>query len=264
MTKKIKDLMKKPVSIDKNQPLSVAMDKMDKHGLYQIPVTNNGIYHGSLTYRDIARELGSGSKSEKPASNLKVSTAYQKTSATARENDSLIETFCAFASSKIYTLSIVNDNKVTGIIRSQDLLKNVDTQKTLKETKITSKNYEILKPDDRVVHARRKIIDNNYSCLPILEQDEVAGLITPKEIAIGLKKFRKLVPDKKQDYRIRNLLVKDIMQVNPTKINPNKTIEQISQKMNENDVREAVVLEEQLEGIINHLDIIKYWCGDER
>ncbi|OUJ18697.1 CBS domain containing protein [Methanonatronarchaeum thermophilum] len=264
MNKKNKDIMQKPVYIDKNQPLSVAMDKMDKHDLHQIPVTNSGVYHGSLTYQDIARELGSGSKSEKPATNLKVSSAYQKTSATAKENDKIKQTYCAFTKTKLHTLSVINDNKITGIIRSQDLLKYIDDQTPINQTNLTSQETETLKPDDRVVHARRKIIDNNYNCLPVIDAGGIAGLLTPREIAIGLRNFRKLVPDNKQDYRIRNLLVKDIMQVNPLIITKTNTIEEIAQKMTENNTKNAVILEEKLIGVISHLDILRYWCGDER
>jgi len=264
MAKKIKEIMQDPVSIDKNQPISIAMDKMDKNDLFQIPVTNNGIYHGSLSYHDIARELGSGKKSEKPASSLKVSTAYKKSSATVKEEDKVIETFCAFSSSKPYTLTVVNENKVKGIVRSQDILQLVEEQTKLSETNITSQEYEVLKPDDRVVHARRKMIDNEYTALPVIKEGGLAGLITNKEIAIGLRKFRKLVPDNKHDYRIRNLLVKDIMNVNPTTLHINMELTEIAGKLTENDSTDAVVIEDGLKGILSHLQLLRYWCGDER
>ena len=39
--------------------------------------------------------------------------------------------------------------------------------------------------NDRLVHARRCMIDNSVGRLPVLEDDELVGIVTAKDVANG-------------------------------------------------------------------------------
>ena len=65
--------------------------------------------------------------------------------------------------------------------------------------------------DERVVHWRRRMIDDNLHRCVVTENDRVVGIVTETDVAVAMRRFREMVEDRHQDHRIRNLLVKDIM-----------------------------------------------------
>ncbi|PTD93602.1 hypothetical protein C9439_05985 [archaeon SCG-AAA382B04] len=75
---KIDNYLSKTIAVDKDENLSFAMEKMEKNNIQDIPVTNEGKYIGKLSYLNLAEELGSMRKGNKPASQLHVATAYSQ------------------------------------------------------------------------------------------------------------------------------------------------------------------------------------------
>ena len=69
-------------------------------------------------------------------------------------------------------------------------------------------------PSDRLVHARRCLIDKEIGRLPVVEEDMLEGILTAKDVAMAMISFKKVVPDKYKTARIRNLLVEDVMTQN--------------------------------------------------
>ena len=56
-------------------------------------------------------------------------------------------------------------------------------------------------PTDRLVHARRKMLDNNVGRLPVVDEDKLVGMITSKDLMRAFIDFRKNVPEKYQNPR---------------------------------------------------------------
>jgi CBS domain-containing protein len=114
-------------------------------------------------------------------------------------------------------------------------------------------------PTDRLVHARRCLIDNGVGRLPVVEDDTLVGILTAKDVANAMISFRKIVPDKYKNSRIRNLLVEDVMTQNVKTIDPESTLEQVSIMMLENRFSGIPVEEDgSLVGIITKTDLIEY------
>lgn len=65
--------------------------------------------------------------------------------------------------------------------------------------------------DERVVHWRRRMIDDKLHRCVVTENDKVVGIVTETDVAVAMRRFREMVEDRHQDHRIRNLLVRDIM-----------------------------------------------------
>jgi CBS domain-containing protein len=68
-----------------------------------------------------------------------------------------------------------------------------------------------IRSDERVVHLRRRMIDENITKFVVADNGEILGIVTETDVARSMKAFREVVEDKYQDHRIRNLLVKDIL-----------------------------------------------------
>jgi CBS domain-containing protein len=89
-----------------------------------------------------------------------------------------------------------------------DLLKVVKPDGTVED--ILEPAYTIL-ADERVVHLRRRMLDENISKFLVKDNGTVIGIVTETDVATAMRSFRELVEDKYQDRRIRNLIVRDIM-----------------------------------------------------
>ena len=113
-------------------------------------------------------------------------------------------------------------------------------------------------PQDRLVHARRMIFDEDIGRLPVMENNELEGIVTAKDIARSMISFRKVVPDKYKPARIRNLLVEDIMTQNVKIISEGASIEEVSTIMVENNFSGMPVIEEgNLTGVITKTDLME-------
>lgn len=253
------------IAIDKDQNLSLAIEKMEKNHLENLPVTNEGKYIGILSYKNLAKELGSIRKESKPPSRLHVSTAYKKDGGILNINMNLKTAASELASRKSTILPVQDEEKnIIGSLTSFNVLKQIELgKKSIDE--IISKNYEIISPSDRVVNARRKILDQKTELLVLKENKNLLGIVTAKEIAKGMSSFRKLVPKEKQDSRIRNLLVEDIMENNFLEIDSSASLKEITEKLVSNKEKKALITEENNTlGFIDQLDLIKAWCWNER
>jgi CBS domain-containing protein len=65
--------------------------------------------------------------------------------------------------------------------------------------------------EERAVHLRRRMLDGEINRFIVEEGDRVLGIVTETDVAKALYAFKDLVEETHQEYRIRNLLVRDIM-----------------------------------------------------
>ena len=65
--------------------------------------------------------------------------------------------------------------------------------------------------EERAVHLRRRMLDGDIDRFIVEEDDSVLGIVTETDIAKALYAFKDIVEGTRQEFRIRNLLVRDIM-----------------------------------------------------
>lgn len=168
---------------------------------------------GIITEEDIALRLGSSKYGNLPPSHFHVSTVMTPQPIIAQEDQSLGSAAKTMLENQIGGLIVMNSGQITGMITKSDYLDTCQgkpfTEITVKERMQT--NVTTIGPQDRLVHARRIILDEGISRLPVMEDDQLQGMITAKDIARAMMSFRKVVPDKYKPARIRNLLVEDVM-----------------------------------------------------
>ena len=120
------------------------------------------------------------------------------------------------------------------------------------------KNLVVVSPTERLVHARRLMIESNIGRLPVVEDDEVIGMITSKDLMRAFIEFRKSVPEKYQKAQIKDVLVEDIMSTNPTCADKEMTISELSKIIMETGYNGLPVVEEgKVIGIVTQTDILR-------
>jgi CBS domain-containing protein len=209
MTKEvfIKDVMVKPATIAKSAMITEALDKMLDQGLDPLIAVNNNTVVGTVSRQAIAEKLGSRQNSAIAPASIHVASVVEEdfTSVYPDENVNILIPLL-----QRYKLVIVydSDHKLIGQVSAGDLLK-----KYIPDDGISSAIEKVITIDseERVVHLRRRMLDDNITRFVVSENEKYAGMVTETDVAVAMRKFREAVGDNHQDHRIRNMLVKDIM-----------------------------------------------------
>lgn len=209
MTKEllIKDVMAKPVTIAKSAKVTEALDRMLSEGADPLIVTHNSGIAGTVSRQAIAEKLGSRHDSAIAPTTIHVASVVEKdfTSVYPDENvDVLIPLLQNHKLIVVYDA----DHKLIGQVGAIDLLKKIPPEGSLSgmmEKAVT------IEADERVVHLRRRMLDDNLTRFVVTDQDRIVGIVTETDVAIAMRKFRETVDGRHQDHRIRTLLVRDIM-----------------------------------------------------
>lgn len=254
---KVKDIMSEPVSVHKSDKLSHAMDLMDKHDTRRLLVINGSELTGVITMRSIARKLGTWKTSNLPASSLHVAAATTDLFAKVLP-DTGIEDAIALMDRKGGILVVTDNGNILGWVTPHEILKNAKGVKGFAGE--IMKDAISVSPGDRVSHARRIMLDNDIGRVPVVENSDIAGIITERDVAKAMMNFRDLVPDNQQDGRIRNIIVGDIMTRSVKSVRTNTPISEVVSLMLDENIGGVPVLnlKDELVGVISRRAIIKH------
>lgn len=262
----IKNIMSSDiVMVDKDQNVHDALRIMKKNKVSRLPVVNTNNDNvkslvGMVTEKDIAMKLGSSKYTNLPPARFHVSTVMNNELITVEPETDLANAANMMLENYIGGLPVMEDGEMVGIITKSDFIDNCRGKayenKLVEE--VMSTDIISLDPQERIVHARRLILDSNVGRLLVMEGELLAGIITAKDIAKSMMSFRKIVPDKHQSARIRNLMVEDVMTQNVHNISSKSTIVQAAQMMLAKGFSGFPVIDEdeKLVGIITKTDLL--------
>ena len=257
----IKNLMSTTlITIDKDQSLSDALKLLRKNKISRLPVLNNKELVGIVSERDIAKKLGSSKYESMPASRLHVSSVMVKDIISVSQSKRLAEVAEIMLENGIGSVPIIDDGKMVGIVSKADFVTlAIDGEYDKICTKeIMSKEVISISPSERLVHARRVSIDAKVGRLPVIDDEDLVGMITSKDLMRAFIDFRKQVPEKYQKSQIKEVLVEDIMSRNPRVVTKDTPITEVSKIMIETGYNGLPVVEDDIViGIITQTDILR-------
>ena len=258
----IKNLMSEDlITVDKDQNLSDALKLLRKHNVSRLPVTNNKELVGIISERDIANKLGSSKYESMPASRLHISSVMVKDVFTVPETMQLDEVARLMLENGIGSVPVINsEDKMVGIVSKADfvtLAVGIAFEKvTVKQ--IMTKDLTVVSPTERLVHARRQMIESHVGRLPVVDDGSIVGMVTSKDLMRAFIDFRKKVPEKYQKSQIKEVLVEDIMSSNPTVTSKDATIAEVAKVMIETGYNGLPVVEDgKVVGIVTQTDILR-------
>ena len=257
----VKNLMSEDlITVDKDQSLSDALKLLRKHNVSRLPVINKKELVGIVSERDIANKLGSSKYESMPASRLHVSSVMVKDVITVPETIQLADVAKLMLDEGIGSVPVMCEDKMVGIVSKADFVTLADgiafDKISVKE--IMCKDLIVVSPTERLVHARRLMLESNIGRLPVVEDDEVIGMVTSKDLMRAFIDFRKTVPEKYQKAQIKDVLVEDIMSINPTCATKDMTISELSEIIIETGYNGLPVVEDsKVIGIVTQTDILR-------
>jgi len=238
----VKEIMSTPVTIDKSDRITHALDVMEKHDLRRLLVTNDGKLSGTITMRQIARVLGTRQRLGIPASSLHVATAT--TDAVIKVDPDMKIEDAVLLIQKTSVLVVMEGEDILGWVRPKDMLKAIRMTGLAADAMHTPLTAT---PSDRLIHVRRVMLDRDVGRLPVMENDKLVGIVSERDVAKSLRAFKELVPSNQQESRIKNLLVSDVMSRGVKSIRIDTPLEEARQKMLEEDLGGMPVLNQNNE-----------------
>jgi CBS domain-containing protein len=209
MTKEvfIKDVMVKPTTISKSAKITEALDKMLADGIDPLIAVNNNTVVGTVSRQAIAEKLGSKQNSDIAPSAIHVASVVKEDFTSVYPDESINVLIPLL---QHYKLVVVydEDHNLIGQVSAGDLLKKCQPDDGIESA---IEKVITIEADERVVHLRRRMLDDNITRFVVSDHEKYLGIVTETDVAVAMRKFREAVKDQHQDHRIRNMLVRDIM-----------------------------------------------------
>jgi len=254
---KIKEFMTKDVIfVDKDQDLQYIIDLMKKHNITKIPVLENKKLIGIITDNIIAHKLGSIRKRGISTSRLHASSVIEKNIEIVSPESEVKSIIKTVGQPGPTMLPVEENNKLVGVITKADLLDLVKSKKSLHE--IIKKNVITISPNDRIVHARRIMIDNDVARVPVTKQGELVGIISDFEIACAFASLKRSISLGHQKHQLEEMLVSDVMKTPVIWTTSNISAVDAAKLMIKYNIGALPVLKDNsLIGIVTRTDLLK-------
>ena len=255
---KVKDVMTTEIiSVDKDEDLAHVLTLMKKHDITKIPVLENKKFFGIITDNMIAYKLGSIRKREITASRLHASSVTEKNVPVVTAEDDLVPILRMVGDPGPTMLPVLeSDGQLIGVLTKADILHLAKSTKAVNQ--IMRKKISVVAPNDRVVHARSIMLDEQVARLPVVDQGALVGIISDIEIAFAFAKLKESFALGHQKHQLEELLVQDVMKSPVIWTTKTITIANAATLMLKHDIGALpIVDEERLIGIITRTDILK-------
>jgi len=254
---KVKEIMTKDIIyVDKDQDLQYVLDLMKKHNVTKIPVVENKKLMGIITDNIIAYKLGSIRKRSISTSRLHASSVTEKQINVISPNENIKKILKTVGQPGPTMLPVVERDKLVGVITKADLLGIVSSKKLVKD--IMQREIVSISPDDRVIHARRKMIDEDVARIPVIKEGKLVGIISDFEIACAFATLKRSISLGHQKHQLDEMLVTDIMKTQVIWTTPSVTATEAAKLMIKYNIGALPILEDNvLVGIVTRTDILK-------
>jgi CBS domain-containing protein len=253
----IKDIMTKDVIfVDKDVDLKYVLKLMKKHNITKIPVVEEKKLIGVITDNIIAVKLGSIRNKGVPAARLHASSVIDKNIEIISPETKIKAILKMVGEPGPTMLNVVENGKLVGVATKADLLPMVKSEKNIRE--IMHKKIHSVSPDDRIIHARRIMIDENIARLPVINNGTLIGVISDNEIVFALAELKRSFPIGKQKHRLDELLVNDTMKTPAISSESNISINEAANVMMKNHVGSVIITDNnKVIGIVTRTDLLK-------
>jgi len=252
----VRDIMTEDVIyVDKNADLEHILYLMEKHDITKIPVLEDGKLVGIVTDGEIAYKLGSLRKRDVNPAHLHASSVMVRDFDTVSPDTPVKEIIRTVGLPGLTMLPVLENDKLVGVVTKADLLPLVKSEGLVKE--IMTKNVITVEPSDRVIHARRLLIENNIARLPVVRESKVLGIIAEMDIARAFANLKRSIPYRHQKHQIEELSVENAMNSPAITAKPDIKIKDAAKRMLEKNIGCLPIVEEKLHGIVTRTDLIK-------
>jgi len=234
---RISDVMSRPVTIAKSARVTEALDRIIEEETDPVIVTNNGSVVGIISRMAIADTLGSRKNAAISPTQIHVANTVEEDFTSAYADEDLDVVIPLLQHHKLVVV-LDADHQLVGKVDRSDLLRVLKPAEPLD---VLMRPAPSIQADERVVHMRRRMLDEGLSRFMVEEEGAIAGMVTETDVAVAMRSLRELVEGRHQDHRIRNLLVKDIMSSPLIAVSPETPVETVIDLMLDKNIGSVAI-----------------------
>jgi CBS domain-containing protein len=159
---------------------------------------------------------------------------------------------------KTSVLVAMDGDKIMGWVRPREVLSAVNIDGRASDA---MRPPLFVNPNDRLVHARRMMLDRDIGRLPVVDCARLVGILTERDVTRSLRAFRDLNETaSKQHTRISNLLVSDVMTRDVKSVHVDTSLTEVKRIIITENRGGLPVLnqKEELVGMITRRSLIDY------
>lgn len=247
-------ITKNLITIDKDQRLTDAIELMGKRDISRLLVTENGEIIGIITEEDIAKRLGTGRERMLKTAHIHVSAAMTRELKVISHDADMQEAARIMLNNGFSSLPVVEDGEIIGLVTKTDLIKNLKNSKRRVEEFYT-RNPVLVNPNDSLVSARKLMLEHKIHRLLVTNRGLLAGIITERDMAAGLKTFRKAL-DKDKHPDVKGIRVEHVMSSEPITVKPETTVGDVVGIMLKRRISGIPVICQEF-GILTKTDLVR-------
>ncbi|MGB0651843.1 MAG: CBS domain-containing protein [Thermoplasmatota archaeon] len=243
------------ITIDKDRNLKDVLHLMEQHGITKIPVTEEGKLVGIVTDGVIADKLGRAHNKNIQTATLHASSVMIKDFVMAHPDESLANLLADVGKPGLTMIPVCRGDNLVGVVTKADLLGLVKAEQPVSE--FMQQELHAVGPSERLVHARRLILDHDVARLPVLDEGVVKGIIAEHEIAGAFAAFKEADPHV-QRVNVRDMQVGDYMRTNVVTAGPDTSAAAAAQMMMDHQVGALPIVDDgTIKGIVTRTDLIR-------
>ncbi len=254
----VKDVMATDiVTVAKDRNLKEVLHVMAQKGLTKIPVVDSsGNLLGVVTDGCIADKLGREHNRGVQTSTLHASSVMEKDFLIAHPDEPLEALLKDVGKPGLTMVPVCKGKLLVGVVTKADLLKLVKSNATL--ASIMKKELQAVSAEERLVHARRLLIDHDIARLPVLKDGKLEGIIAEHEIAGAFAQLKQEDALPQRDH-IRDLQVGPYMRRKVVTGRPEMSAKDAAAVMLKEHVGALPIVDGrgQIQGIVTRTDLIK-------
>ncbi len=245
-------------TIDKEQMLSNALTVMrKKKHISRLVVLDKDKPVGVISFRDVADRLGTYKTDGISPTSLRVSSAMSFPIISIESDTELIDAAKMMTEQNISSLLVIDEEELKGLLTKHNLLTIALRCKKIKVKDMMTPEPKQISSSERVMAARNIMFTNNFSALPVVDEDKLVGIVDDQIIADALAKLREKVPRKHQKHRLDEYYIGQVMRLLPPTIDENAPLCDLIQVFINTHAKAVFVInkDEQLVGILSVTDI---------
>ncbi|MGC8936369.1 MAG: CBS domain-containing protein [Candidatus Methanomethylicaceae archaeon] len=257
---KLLDILVNDIPIlNKNRPLLDAIEVLNKENVDCICVNDDGKPVGLLSYRDILSKIGTQRLRAIAPESLYISGFMRLFPVTLSNDTSVRRAAKLMLELSAPSLPMFYGETFLGLVYKRDMLRFV-RDSTMAATSIMRKPVPTVRPHDRMIHARKLLLDQSLSMIPVVnDEGRPVGIITEKEVLKALIEFHQYVPEKYQRARIRQLSISSSMVAKVPLLEEERPLGEVCEMVLKEKLPGVIFADSgKIMGVLTHDEILDY------
>jgi len=257
----VSSLVRVPVPlVDKDQPISWALDLMDKNRLSALAVVDDDVLVGLLTVRDLLDRIWSERVRSVTLTNLYVSSAMKINVPHVSVDSDLTYACRVMVENDLPAIPVMDGDSLLGLLVEEDLPRVLLNSNASAE-RLIQRNFVSVKVSDSLLHAKMLMLNNGFEFLPVFSgEGRFLGIISDWNVIRLLRVIQEKVSSKYRSSRIRGLMVSDALKPSVPTFMEVSSVARISKVFVESDVRGVVIMDRggEVSGIVQPKSFVSY------